>query len=261
MDEFKTDVVVPTYNQFNLVTQCIASLSGQEGIGTIIVVDDASTDFATVEYLSYMHNEGSIRLLRSDSNRGFIRSVNAGMKMVETQYAVIVNSDTVPTGRYALYNLVVGVHNARAQVGGAKLLFMPGSKYGKRFTIQHAGIAFDPELVPYHPFMHLHRDTKAANVTRKVNAVTGAIFCVEVDTWTKVGGFDPVFGGGVYEDVDYCLRAGDVMYISGSEWLHMMHGSQTQGHDLFDLSDHNLEILHKKWRHALKCDQKLFYGV
>ena len=247
------DVVVPVYGQLHLVAQCLDTLKAQEYIGRIIVVDDCSPPDGTSEYLDI----ADVTVIRNAENRGFVESVNAGMELVESEYAVIVNSDTSPVDGDSLYTLVRSAYFAGAAVAGARLLFMPGSNEGRQFTIQHAGVAFDPDGVPYHPFMHLHADTRAANRRMMVTAVTGAVFCVHTDTWRELDGFDTEFSPGVYEDVDYCLRAKKVLYEPQSVWLHMMHGS---GGGLFDHAESHLKKLLSRWG-RLESDEHLYYGV
>ena len=250
------DVVVPIYNQLDLVAQCIDCLKSQEHVGRIIAVDDASTDLGVVDYLDSMRG---ITLLRHDLNAGFLHAANHGMEYVDTEFAVIVNTDVTPLDANALWALAWSMQEHEANVGGAKLLFASGSNYGGHMTIQHAGVGFNPDGRPYHPYMHLHPDTKAANKTRMVNAATGAVFGVRTGTWRTRGGFDPTFAPGVYEDVDYCLSAGSVVYESRSEWLHLMHGSQTEGHNLFDNEPRNLKLLWRKWG-RIECDEELYYN-
>ena len=254
-----TDIVIPVFNQFGLTSQCIDCVLHQGNVGKVIVVDDASTDAILVYYLMEMSAGGHIHYIRNARNIGFVGTANRGMECVESEYGLLVNSDTVPIGDNALISLIAQMHDVRYHVAGPKLLFMNGSKHGKRGTIQHAGVGFNPEGIPYHPFMHLHRDTKAACIRKKVTAVTGAVFAVRMDVWNALGGFDEAFAPGVYEDVDFCLKAGKVLYVPQSEWLHRMHGSQVDGIDLFDHEEDHLKLLLRRW--GIRCDEELYYGI
>jgi GT2 family glycosyltransferase len=178
---------------------------------------------------------------------------------VGTQYAAIINSDTLPLAKDSLHILVLAMEETGANVTGAKLLFMPGSPYGNEYRVQHAGVGFDVNGKPYHPFIGVHRDTKAVNILRRVTAVTGAVMCVRVAKWREIGGFDTAFAPGIYEDVDYCLKSDRVFYVPYSEWLHWMHGSRVKGRDIFDCHDDNLKLLLKRW--ATMCDERIYYGV
>ena len=249
-----TDVVVPVYGQLPLVAQCIDCLAAQEHVGDIYLVDDCSPGTEIAEYAAH----SPAHYIYLEKNVGFVGAVEVGMGMVKTEYAVIVNSDTAPIGKRAIERLVMALNEHEMNVAGPKLLFMKGSQYGEGGTIQHAGVAFDPDGKPYHPFMHLHRNTKAANILRQVNAVTGAVMAIRVDVWESLGGFDNAFAPGVYEDVDLCLRSGKVLYVPRSEWWHLMHGSQTDSHNLFDNDEAHLQKLLMRW--GRKCDEDIYYG-
>lgn len=248
------DVVVPVYGKFWLVAQCVDALLNSADIGRVIIVDDASPDDSIAEYADLR----GVECIRLAENTGFVGAANIGMDMAETQYAVLVNSDTVPLESNSLRALVYAMNREKMKLAAPKALFMQGSRYGRRDTIQHAGVAFGHDGVPYHPFMHLHRDTAAANVERKVNAVSGAVLAVHLKTWRAVSGFDEHFAPGVYEDVDLCLRVGGALYVPQSEWYHLMHGSQTPQNDLFDNEGEHLGKLLHRW--GKRCDEGLFYG-
>lgn len=250
------DVVIPIWNQFQLVTQCVDAIKAQLGVGRIIMVDDASTDEHLLDYYELVDG---YTLLRNQRNLGFVDAVNRGMEAVSTEYAAIVNSDTLPLFQDCLDALVAAMEETDAHVAGAKLLFMPGSPYGDEYRVQHAGIGFDVDGRPYHPFMGVHRDTKAVNVLKTVSAVTGAVMGVRVSKWREIGGFDAAFAPGIYEDVDYCLKAGKVVYTPYSEWLHWMHGSRVKDRDIFDCHDDNLKLLLERW--TTVCDERIYYGV
>jgi GT2 family glycosyltransferase len=250
------DVVVPVWNQFHFVAQCLDALKAQSLIGKIIVVDDGSTDERLLDYYELVDG---YTLCRHSHNLGFVDAVNRGMEMVGSQYAVIVNSDTLPLSQDALHALMGAMEETGAHVAGAKLLFMPGSPYGDEYRVQHAGIGFDVDGKPYHPLMGVHRDTKAVNRFRDVSAVTGAVMGIRVSKWREIGGFDIAFAPGIYEDVDYCLKAGRVVYVPKSEWLHWMHGSRVKDGDIFDCHDDNLKLLLKRW--STVCDERIYYGV
>ena len=249
------DVVIPVHNQFELVCQCVDSVMSQVGVRKVIVVDDSSTDCRLNDY----YNIVDILLSRTKSNLGFLGTANIGMSLAETEFAVIINSDVIATKQDSLFTLVDAMIASGANVASGKLLYMPGSRHGKAFTIQHAGVGFGPDGVPYHPFMNLHQDVRAANIAKRVTAVSGAVFGVRMSTWNEIGGFDPVYGMGVYEDVDYCLKAGKVLYEPKSVWLHLMHGSQTPENDMFEWHSQNLRVLLGRWQ--VPSDEELYYGI
>jgi len=99
----------------------------------------------------------------------------------------------------------------------------------------------------------------------EVNAVTGGCFLVRRKVWNELGGWDPMFGKGVYEDVDFCWRvrkAGyKVLYQPTVTLYHHSSASiNTNGHHLlYDHKDENLRLLKRKWP-DLKSDEVIFIG-
>jgi GT2 family glycosyltransferase len=71
--------------------------------------------------------------------------------------------------------------------------------------IQHVGLATSIRGDFYHLFIGWDLDHPKVNAVRKVLAVTGAALMTRRSLWIKVKGFNPVYGFGTYEDVEYCL--------------------------------------------------------
>ncbi len=90
-------VVIPSWNQRELLRNCLNSLKHQTASCRVLVVDNGSTD-ATVEMLKTEFPEvGSLRL---DRNLGFSRAVNEGIKQCRTEYVGVLNNDTEADRRW-----------------------------------------------------------------------------------------------------------------------------------------------------------------
>src|SRR5271166_1644818 len=91
------DVIVPVYNQRELVESCLTSvLSAQNTTAfEIIVIDDASTDLELKAHMALLAETGRVTLLTNPENLGFTRSVNRGMKLHPERDVVLLNSDTL----------------------------------------------------------------------------------------------------------------------------------------------------------------------
>jgi len=262
------DVLIPIYGQPGFVLSLLQSLQHQPRMGDIILVDDCSEN-AVYEILKRqvekMHDESGwheVRLYRNDENKGFTLTVNRGMKKCNNPYALILNSDTQAQPKaieYMARNLDDG-----ADVCGALLVFLPGSQYAGH--VQHAGIGFNPDGIPYHPFMYLHPGHPAVQTWRRVNAVTGAAMMVKRDVWDKLGGFDKHYAPGAYEDVDYSLMVkkvgGTIVYENKAVFGHFQHGSQTPANNFFAQPnlDKNLSYLITKHGRQV-TDDEIFYRV
>ena len=84
-------VVIPNYNGAGYLRKCLDSILGGSVIPTIIVVDNGSAD-DSCRMLEEEYPE--VVLLKLCANTGFCHAVNAGLHLVRTPYAMLLNNDT-----------------------------------------------------------------------------------------------------------------------------------------------------------------------
>jgi GT2 family glycosyltransferase len=95
------EVVIPVYGQLPLVRRCVESVLAfrTPALGDIVIVDDASPDRETADYLEELARLTTVRLIRHDSNRGFVAAANTGMR-ASGRDVVLLNSDTEVNGNW-----------------------------------------------------------------------------------------------------------------------------------------------------------------
>lgn len=93
--EISVAVVIPVYRELEETKRCLE---------TVLVVDDCSPDPQIRSWLDDLTAQGEITLLRNESNRGFVASVNRGMQEAGRRDLILLNSDTEcrPTGSNGL---------------------------------------------------------------------------------------------------------------------------------------------------------------
>lgn len=248
------DVIIPVHNQLGMVIACVESLKAQPRIGKVVIIDDNSSpdESAVLKTLgtSYYHNIGS---------SGFVKSCRRGVSKTDSPYFLLLNSDTIAFPN-AIEKIAESLDEGYAIVG-SRLIFPP--KHPQQHTIQHAGVGFSVQGVPYHPFMGLPQDEPCVLVKREVNAVTGAAMAFRREWWDKVGGFDKKFYA-TYEDVEICLSikraGGSILYNPDATFYHWQHGSQTNELNWFtqeNLTNHLGMLMLKHGKQ--KPDDHLFY--
>lgn len=90
--DLKVTVVIPNYNGIEYLKNCMKSLEKQwENPSSILLVDDCSTD-GSVQW--FEQNYPDCRCLCLDSNSGFSKAVNAGIKACDSEYVILLNNDT-----------------------------------------------------------------------------------------------------------------------------------------------------------------------
>jgi GT2 family glycosyltransferase/glycosyltransferase involved in cell wall biosynthesis len=264
----QVDIVIPIYGQPERLQRCVDSVLRTAPEGRLILVDDCSPGREIEGLFQSWAGQAQITLARTPANSGFIGACKLGASLGQAPFILFLNSDTEALASGWLERLIPAQENVA--IAGAKLLYPPSLPGPLAGCLQHAGVARNDQGVPYHPFMGRPASLPEANEPRFVNAVTGACFLIRRSVWDELGGWDPRFGKGVYEDVDLCWqarRAGyRVLYQPTVELYHDESASKASdgGHPLNIHTQENLQKLLEKWGPAnggkLGSDEALFFG-
>ncbi len=256
----RCSIVIPVFNQSNLTRQCLDALLSQplETVDAeIVVVDDASSDDTPAVLEAY---GDKIRVVAHEVNAGFAASCNDGAAAGSGDYVVFLNNDTLPKAGW-LDTLVRYVSDRPAVAMAAAKLLFPDE------TVQHAGVAICEDLCPRHIYAGFPADHPAVNKSRRFQVVTAACLVVRRSVFDALGGFDTAFVNG-YEDVDFCLRAGElgheVHYCHESVLYHFESSSRREASASSDPSvavqrTPNDEIFARRWGERLRPDELRYY--
>lgn len=85
-------IVIPNYNNKELLNNLLTSLSDAISLKQVIIVDNASSDDSAI---FIKENYPEITLIENNKNMGFAYAVNQGIKLVKTEYVFLLNNDTV----------------------------------------------------------------------------------------------------------------------------------------------------------------------
>ncbi len=193
------EIVIPVYNAYDALLHCIKSLEKHSATEMVVFINDGSTD-KRIQALLEQACEGKSNwnVLNNDSNLGFVKTANRGLKRTDGD-TVLLNSDTlVSTG------WLDGLKYASAHcedLGTAT----PWSN--------NAEICSFPETLKNNPVPE-RLDELATQLQNKHQACfpelpTAVGFCMLVSAAAKrkVGYFDEqTFGHGYGEENDYSLR-------------------------------------------------------
>jgi len=230
----KCSIVILTFNNQKFSRTCLEAVFKNTDYPNyeVIVVDNASTD-GTVDMLKTFRP--FLRVAQNRENRGFARGCNQGAALATGAAVLFLNNDTEALPGW-LSPLMEEMQKPGAGIAGSRLLF--GDK-----TIQHAGIVFTFNQMPYHLFHHFDPDYAPAMVRREFQAVTGACLIISRALFLETGGFDEAYVNGM-EDIDLCLKVRDkgrkVVYNPASTLFHFEGKSEgrtahnAQNADVFD---------------------------
>ena len=102
MQQLPIDIIIPVYNAYEDLQQCVASvLHNTSSTHRIILIDDCSPDDRIADYFEKLaeSKDPRLTLLSNESNLGFVGTVNRGMSL-GTNDVLLLNSDTIVTSRW-----------------------------------------------------------------------------------------------------------------------------------------------------------------
>lgn len=211
------DIIVPVYRGFDETANCIHTVLRSRLSAPIpcevVVVDDASPDTQLSQLLAELAQRGLITLLRNQSNKGFVASVNRAMSLHDGRDVILLNSDTEVFGDWVerLQRAAYSHHN----VGTVT----PFSNNATIFSYPHFCDDFVGEFEI--AFEELDRLASEANAGKCVDVPTANGFCMYIrrECLREAGLFDAkTFGRGYGEENDFSRR------IAALGWRNVLAG-------------------------------------
>jgi GT2 family glycosyltransferase len=251
VDEPLVSVVMVTYGNWPLVRSALEKLAERtDPVYEVIVVDSASPD-ETPERLRG-EVEGAT-LVISEENLGFGGGSNLGADRARGRFLCFLNSDAmVETGW--LEPLVEVLEEDTTAGAVVPMLLNPDG------TIQEAGSVIDSVGWPLAFGRGESADTLAYRFRREVDYGSAACVLVRRDAFAEVGGFDPAYGIGYFEDVDLSFKLKErglkTIYEPRSRVVHELHGSGTSQQARQRMIA-NRALFYRRWSERLARRPKL----
>ena len=224
-------IIIVNYNVKYFLHQLIQSLlrSNAKYQFEIIVVDNASQD-DSIAYLQNQSYRDRITLLANETNVGFSKANNQGIKIAQGRYILLLNPDTLV--QEDTLTKVIDCMDEDAQIGalGVKMIdgssqYLPESKRG--FPTPWVSFCRIFGLADLFPKSRIFNGYYMGHLsefeTQDVDILTGAFLLVRREVVDKIGGLDEAFF--MYgEDIDFSYRvkqAGyDVVYFPHTSIIH-----------------------------------------
>ena len=198
------DVIIPIYKGYDDTLACIYSVlnSPNETAYELVVINDSSPDVELSAKLRQLSEIGLFTLVENDSNSGFVKSSNKGMKAHLDRDVVLLNSDTIVYGDWLdrLHTHIIqnpDVSTVTPFSNNATICSypFPNADNPQKLEIDYADL-----------------DEIASDINKGMyrDIPTGVGFCFYIsrDALSKLGYFDEdAFGMGYGEENDFCMRA------------------------------------------------------
>lgn len=198
------DIILPVFNQPEWVERCLQSVfqRTQNVDFRVIAIDDCSDDPAVADVLSKhasAHPEQLI-VLRNETNRGFVHTVNRGMRFSDRD-VVLLNTDTEVSTEWLTHMAQTAYRDNRTAsvtpLSTEASIYSVFATPGERAWVQKEGVEEAAHVL------------RQCSRQRAPNIPTGVGFCLYIkrNALNIIGGFDTAFGRGYGEENDWCMRA------------------------------------------------------
>ena len=189
-------VIIPNYNGLKHLKSCFDSLKEQSyGDHEIILVDNNSSD-DSVKFTE--SNYPCVRIIKLNSNTGFAKAVNEGIKNSAAEFVLLLNNDT-ECDKYFLEEMMKGMKDEMTGSVACKML-----NYTNRKIIDDAGDFIKSKGSPYARGFG-ENDTGQFDKEEYIFGACAGAALYRKEVFRKAGYFDEDFFA-YYEDVDLSFR-------------------------------------------------------
>ncbi|MEO9513696.1 MAG: glycosyltransferase family 2 protein [Flavobacteriaceae bacterium] len=218
----KIAIVILNWNGKSLLERFLPSVIAYSKIADVHVVDNASSD-DSVKFVK--NNYPSVNLIQNESNGGFAKGYNDGLKHIEADIFCLLNSDVevAPNWLDAITDVFKNI--PEAAILQPKILDLKRKDY-----FEYAGAAggfIDKLGYPFcrgRIFQALEKDEGQYNDVKEVFWATGACMFIKRDVFQLLNGFDEDYFAH-QEEIDLCWRAKNlghhIYYVGKSHVFHL----------------------------------------
>ena len=225
-------LIIPTRDGLQLLTRCIESIQSKTSYSNfeIIVVDNGSTDLATIQYMKKLASMPFVRVLHDNRPFNYSALNNSAVKVAHGEIIGLINNDVEVINAEWLSEMVSHALRPEVAAVGARLWYSDD-------TLQHAGVVLGIHGIAGHVHRFLPRHVVGycgrANLVQSFSAVTAACLIVRKSVYEELGGLNETELKVACNDVDFCLRASEAGYKNiwtpYAELYH--HESSSRGFD------------------------------
>ncbi|MEY4228783.1 MAG: hypothetical protein RLZ84_1375, partial [Actinomycetota bacterium] len=202
-------VVIPVYNAPSESIACLESVLRHTPADVrVLIIDDHGQDREFFEHLDKIRSSlrHRVDVHRPESNGGFLGSCNLAFDLTAPNDVIIVNSDVIVGPQW--YERIVDAGNGSNDVATVSVF----TNNGTILSLPHRNSP-SPDIVGgWSVDEAAERIARVAEKSRPViPTAVGHCFLIKRLAINLVGGFDPVFGTGYGEEVDFsqrCIRVG-----------------------------------------------------
>ena len=218
-------VVILNWNGEALLERFLPSVMEYSEGASIYVVDNASTD-GSIDFLKTHYP--NIGIVVNESNGGFAKGYNDGLKHIEADFFCLLNSDVEVTP-----NWLEPIKKAFRDIPEASIIQPKILDLKQKDHFEYAGAAggfIDMLGYPFcrgRIFQSIEKDEGQYDDIKEVFWATGACMFIKSDVFRSLNGFDEDYFAH-QEEIDLCWRAknaGHKVYYVGESSIYHLGGS------------------------------------
>ena len=222
----KVSIIIPHYNNYNIINACIKSIISIEYSNLeIIVVDNNSID-KSAEKIKQKFS--FVQVVKSPKNLGFAGGCNLGARYSTGEYLLFLNNDTEMKKKF-LGHLVKALNNKKCSSVQPKI---KNFKMSHKFDYAGAcGGLMDYLVFPFSKgriFNTVEKDIGQYDKKAQIFWASGTCFLTKKQIFYDVGGFDETLFAHM-EEIDYhwrCQMRGYEVWIEPKSVVYH-HGATT----------------------------------
>lgn len=200
----KVSIILVTYNNLDLTKECLESMEKFNNYENceIIVVDNLSSDGTREFLLEYEAAHKNFKAILHDSNSGFAAGNNIGIREATGDIIILLNNDTYVTPNW--------IQNLIKHFESDKNIGMVGPRTNNIGNEARLGITYASKEEMVEKSYEIYYE----HVSKQYEINVLAFFCVAIkrEVIDKIGLLDEIYGIGMFEDDDYCMRVKEAGY-------------------------------------------------
>lgn len=252
-------IIIINYKSAKLVLDCVQSIYQQTQLYSfeIIIVDNDSEDDCEEKVLTAYPNT---RWLQTGYNAGFARANNAGMRIANGDYVLILNADTIISDGAIDKSVALLKQQADGVGCGVQLLNTDGSNQISGAHFIKGGLntllplPYLGKLVRYLGYRFKSTVPSVQTITDKIEVdwIVGAYMLIQKETLKKSGLMDEDFF--MYaEEIEWCSRLrkwGKLYLFAGPKVIHIGGGTSSDYYSTSE-NENSKNLWNKKGRQII----------
>jgi GT2 family glycosyltransferase len=188
-------IVMLSWNASDYTEQAVASIRANTSVPhEIIIVDNGSRP----DTLARLARIDGLRIIANAVNTGFAFACNQGLAAARGTHVVLLNNDVIVTAGWLEALIAVQQANPAVACSAPRTNRIAGAQ-------QIDNVPYGDDLAGLPAFAAQRAEALRGRWTREYRVV-GFCMCLDRRAIEEIGGLDPLFGTGNFEDDDYSMR-------------------------------------------------------